>query len=203
MVAVMTLTRRRTLALGPLALIGCGVALAEESQGMNIDSLNRPPPLASNGAAWRLYSDQVMGGVSLGDLCWESVAGRPAIRMQGDVSLENNGGFLQMSLDLVPGGGAFDASRFAGIELEVTGNDETYGLHLRSLDCLRPWQSYRQAFVATPTWRRLRLPFAGFAPHRIDLPLDLARLRRIGLVAIGRAFAADLAVGRIAFYDEG
>jgi hypothetical protein len=30
--------------------------------------------------------------------------------------------------------------------------------------------------------------------------LDLARLRRVGLVGIGRAFRADVALNRIAFY---
>jgi hypothetical protein len=39
-----------------------------------------------------------------------------------------------------------------------------------------------------------------FAPHRIDLPLNVRRLRRVGIVAIGRAFAADVAVARLAFY---
>ncbi|MEO1190858.1 MAG: CIA30 family protein [Pseudomonadota bacterium] len=170
---------------------------------MIIDKLNRLPPLASNGASWRLYSDQVMGGVSRGELQWERVAGRPAVRLSGTVSLENQGGFLQMSLDLSVGGGAVDASGFGGIELWVWGNDQDYGLHLRSLDCLRPWQSYRHSFVATPTWRQIRLPFTTFVPHRIDVPLDLTRLRRIGLVAIGRAFDADLALGGIAFYEAG
>jgi hypothetical protein len=39
-----------------------------------------------------------------------------------------------------------------------------------------------------------------FAPHRVDAPLDLASLRRIGVVAIGRAFFADLCLAEIAFY---
>jgi len=39
-----------------------------------------------------------------------------------------------------------------------------------------------------------------FEPHRLETPLDVTRLRRIGLVAIGRAFFADLAVARLAFY---
>jgi hypothetical protein len=46
----------------------------------------------------------------------------------------------------------------------------------------------------------VRLAFADFVPHRIQVPLDVRRLRRIGLVAIGRAFAADLAVGGARFF---
>ena len=35
---------------------------------------------------------------------------------------------------------------------------------------------------------------------RLETPLDVTRLRRLGLVAIGRAFHADLAVAEIGFY---
>ncbi|MDH5536074.1 MAG: CIA30 family protein [Betaproteobacteria bacterium] len=167
---------------------------------MVIDDFSKPAPLAANGASWRLFTDQVMGGVSRGTMARETVNGRPAVRMRGEVSLENNGGFVQIALDLIPDGGAFDASGFAGIELDVLGNGETYGLHLRTEDVARPWQSYRQRFRAPERWQTVRLPFAGFEAYRIDAPLDLRRLRRIGVVAIGRAFNADLSVGRAAFY---
>lgn len=167
---------------------------------MVVDDFSKPAPLAANGASWRLITDQVMGGVSRGTMAREIVAGRPAVRMRGKVSLENNGGFVQIALDLSPDGGTFDASGFAGIELDVLGNGEAYGLHLRTADATRPWQSYRQGFQANERWQTVRLPFAGFEAHRIEVPLDLRRLRRIGLVAIGRVFNADLAVGRAAFY---
>ena len=158
-----------------------------------LDDLSGPTtPL---GTAWELVTDGVMGGVSSGALRREEVAGRPARRMTGAVRLENDGGFVQMALDLAPGGGAVDASRWAGLELDVFGNGETYGLHLRTTDCLRPWQSYRASFAAPAEWRTVHLPFAEFAPHRIEAPLRLDRVRRLGLVAIGRAFAADLALG--------
>ena len=45
------------------------------------------------------------------------------------------------------------------------------------------------------------LPFAGFTAHRVRTPPRPGRaLRRIALVAIGRAFDADLAVAEVAFY---
>ena len=49
---------------------------------------------------WRLITDSVMGGVSKGYISQDMIAGRPCLRMRGDVSLENNGGFVQMALDL-------------------------------------------------------------------------------------------------------
>jgi hypothetical protein len=140
-----------------------------------------------------------MGGVSEATVVWDAVAGRRAIRMRGDVSLENNGGFAQIALDLSPEGGVVDASAWSGIELDVFGNGEEYGIHLRTDALTKPWQSYRQSFMADAEWRTVQLPFNLFVPHRTDFALDTHRLRRIGLVAIGRAFSADLAVGGLRF----
>jgi hypothetical protein len=167
---------------------------------MIIDDFCYLAPLTSNGSRWELFTDQVMGGVSRGTMSREAVLGRAAMRMQGIVSLQNNGGFVQVGLDLAPGGCAIDASHFVGIEIDVTGNGENYNCHLRTLQTVRPWQSYRQSFQAGKGWTRVRLPFESFSAHRIDAPLDLQRLRRIGLVAIGRAFQADLSVSRLVFY---
>lgn len=164
-----------------------------------IDDLSAAHPQASHAARWALIEDQVMGGVSQGSMRRERVQGRPAIRMQGAVSLENNGGFIQVALDLAPDGGAVDARGWRGIELDACGNGETYNLHLRTADTTRPWQSWRASFVAGLEWQTHYLPFAGFDAHRIDAPLDLRKLRRIGVVAIGRAFTADLAIGGLRF----
>lgn len=167
-----------------------------------IDDLSRPAPLAITGNGWVLISDRVMGGVSSGSMSRETVAGRPAIRMRGGVSLDNNGGFLQLALDLGNAGAPVDASAWTGIQLDVLGNDQTYNLHLRTTDLARPWESYRQSFVARPSWQTLRLPFDRFVPHRTERPLRTSRLRRIGLIAIGREFEADLAIADIRFYAE-
>jgi hypothetical protein len=149
---------------------------------------------------WRLVTDTVMGGVSQGTLHATEVDGRAAARMRGAVSTENNGGFIQIAMDLAPDGGAYDAGDFTGIVIAVWGNGESYGVHLRTTDMVRPQQSYRESFVASPRWNLVRLPFAQFVPHRIEAPLNIARLRRIGLVAIGRAFDADLSVARLWLY---
>ena len=194
---------RRTAMVLPVAMIatGLGWSLSLAATTDIIDDLSQKSPRASNGAAWELVADSVMGGVSNGTMRREVVQDREAIHMQGDVSLENNGGFLQIALDLAPDGAPIDASRWAGIELDLIGNDESYNLHLRTADVARPWQSYRQSFIARPEWQTLRLPFADFEAHRIDAPLDLSTLRRIGVVAIGRAFHADIAIGGVRFHS--
>ncbi len=140
-----------------------------------------------------------MGGMSSGTLTRGIVRGRECWRLQGEVSLENNGGFLQTALDLVPGSGTFDACTWTGVEIDVLGNGEPYNCHLRTADVCRPWQSYRATFVADPDWKTVWLPFSAFEAHRIDAPLDRSRLRRLGIVAIGRAFTVDIAVADIRF----
>ena len=97
-------------------------------------------------------------------------------------------------------GGERDAAAFAVIAIDVLGNGEDYGLHLRTSELTRPWQSYRASFVASPAWRAIRFPFADFVPHRTETPLNIHLLRRIGVVAIGRAFSADVAIGGVRFY---
>jgi hypothetical protein len=154
---------------------------------------------AVSGNAWYLVTDDVMGGVSKGQLSLDRVEGHPCLRMQGDVSLENNGGFIQIALELsddilkyVP--------NYSGVLLEAYGNDEQYNIHLRTKDIMLPWQSYRTTFTAAPEWKMLHLPFSEFTPYRIDKALDISRLKRIGIVAIGRAFHADLCIRKIGLY---
>jgi hypothetical protein len=167
-----------------------------------IDDLRHAWPMAVSGNGWALISDRVMGGGSAGTMRREVVDGREAIRMKGAVSLENNGGFLQVALDLGDAGGEVDARRWTGVKLDVFGNDQVYNLHLRTSDIRRPWESYRKSFEASNRWTTVFLPFNDFLPHRSERPLNLARLRRIGIVAIGREFEADVSIADIRFYAD-
>jgi len=94
--------------------------------------------------------------------------------------------------------GAF--SNYEGLLLDVYGNGESCNVHLRTAAARFPWQSYRASFQAPARWHTVRLPFSRFEPYRTDMPLDVSHVRRIGLVAIGRAFSADLCLGRLALY---
>jgi hypothetical protein len=165
-----------------------------------IDEAGPHSPLALNGATWETVTDTVMGGLSRATLCVAHIAGREALHLVGEVRLEHRGGFVQCALDLAGPGMALDARDYAGIEVTVLGNGERYGLHLRTTANRQPWESWRQSFTAAGAWQTLRLPFASFLPHRCTGSLDLARLRRVGLVGIGREFHADFALSRIAFY---
>ncbi|NNJ75528.1 MAG: CIA30 family protein [Anderseniella sp.] len=145
--------------------------------------------------SWELVTDRVMGGVSNGQIEQAVINGRPATRMTGRVSLDNNGGFIQIAADLPP-----PPSGAKGVALELTGNAETYNIHLRTSDITRPWQSFRQAFTAPSEWTLCHFDFGDFDAHRTAEPLRPGNIRRIGIVAIGRVFDADAAVTSVSYY---
>jgi hypothetical protein len=168
-----------------------------------VDDLSRPDGLSALGTGWRVVTDRVMGGRSEGAIARRVVDGRPALCLSGDVSLANNGGFVQAVLDLtLPGGSsaALDAHGFAGVRLLVRGNGEVYNLHLKTTATVLPWQSYRATFVAGPDWRAICLPFDSFQPHRLVQRLDTRRLTKLGILGIGRVFRADICIGEVGFY---
>ena len=88
----------------------------------------------------------------------------------------------------------------ADSSIEGAGNGQEYNLHLRTEDVWLPWQAYRASFLAPARWETVRLPFSAFEGYRIGRRLDVEHLERIGLVAIGRAFRADLCIAKVALY---
>jgi len=84
---------------------------------------------------WRFVSDQVMGGVSQGQVNFLSESGTAFAHMTGTVSLENNGGFIQFAHDLK----AAPSAESTGITIKVRGNSQGYFVHLRTSGTLLPW----------------------------------------------------------------
>jgi hypothetical protein len=147
---------------------------------------------------WTLVTDGVMGGVSRADMSIEKRHGESCVALRGQVSTANNGGFIQLVLDVRDS--APLAADYDGLKLDVIGNGEIYNIHLRTADLWLPWQSFRASFETTSEWRSVYLPFSGFEPYRTNARLRLAKLRRLGVVAIGRDFDAELCVKTPAFY---
>lgn len=146
---------------------------------------------------WGFVADTVMGGESVGAVSIGTVRGRRAARLMGRVSLKNDGGFVQMAFDVAPDDRPGD---WAGIAFDAVGNGATYDVRLRTDDLSRPWQSYRAPFVAGADWATVQLPFAALEANRTDVPFDPSRLRRVGVVAVGREMEADVAVANIRFF---
>ena len=85
---------------------------------------------------WRFFTDSVMGGVSSGEVAFVPEDGQVHAHMTGTVSTENNGGFIQMRMELpvrAPDG-------TTGVRLVVRGNDQQYSVHLRTSGTMLPWQ---------------------------------------------------------------
>ncbi len=110
----------------------------ETGDTLVIDDRRSGSAASTLGPTWRFFSDGVMGGVSTGVMSVESVVDRPALCLRGQVRLENNGGFVQMALEMpaLPQGASW-----RGVEFDVLGNGRSYGVHLRTRGMMAPWQA--------------------------------------------------------------
>jgi len=145
---------------------------------------------------WSFLSDQVMGGVSEGRSAYSEENGAGYLRLTGEVSTENRGGFLQMRRDFRPPEAA------EGIVLRVRGNGARYYVHLRTAGLKLPWQFYQAAFETTPDWREVRIPFSAFEPkggfQRAMLRPET--VRSLGIAAYGADYSADVSVAAVGVY---
>jgi len=153
------------------------------------------------GTSWEGFTDQVMGGASRMESGLVPGEQGRALRMSGQVSLKNNGGFIQMRLPLDPRKRPFDASSYTGIFLRVRGRDQGYYVHLRTPRTIFPWAYYGQSFPVSGEWTTVRLPFAAFRPQNMGGgPPDPGKLVSLAIVAYGREFNAELYVQSVGFY---
>jgi hypothetical protein len=165
-----------------------------------VDDFNNPK-ISSFGTSWRLFTDQVMGGVSTANRSWSTQGGESFVRLRGDVSLENRGGFVQIALPLSKDRKSFDASGYSGVRIRVKGNRNSYFVHLKSNQTVLPWQYFYAEFFAGPDWTDIDIPFTAFRGENINRSsLNTDRLKQIAVVAAKRDFEADVRVSRIAFY---
>ncbi|MEM0938110.1 MAG: CIA30 family protein [Pseudomonadota bacterium] len=150
--------------------------------------------IAAPETPWAYVSDQVMGGVSEGQAAWND----GALRLAGQVSTANRGGFIQVRTRIDTPIGA-DA---AGLVLDVRGNGERYFVHLRTRGTILPWQYYQAGFETAEDWQRVRLPFSEFAPSGRGLRGSVRpeTVVSIGLAAFGRDHAARVELRSLEIY---
>lgn len=188
-----------------LSVSGPLMAQAAETENSNelgtdsliIDDFSMAPE-TNIGGRWSYVSDRVMGGVSNGSGAYEVLDDRLSIRLFGDVSTDNNGGFIQVSLRV--DGRRLNAKQYSGVEIDVQGNGENYNVHVTTTRSFPPWRFYKHTFPTTSEWTRLRLPWSDFTSETFRNPLDPSSINRLNLTAYARDFTADLAVSRIALY---
>lgn len=143
---------------------------------------------SSPAARWDFFTDQVMGGVSSGQVTFP----QGMLRLSGTVSTANNGGFIQARLKLperLP-----DTAR--GLVLRVRGNGDRYFVHLRTGGTLLPWHFYQASFATTDDWAEVHLPFTAFEPstRMIRSAPKPDAVRSVAVVAYGHDHEADVSV---------
>jgi hypothetical protein len=150
-------------------------------------------------AKWCFVTDKVMGGLSEGSLEVKKEGNDYFYRMTGELSLENNGGFIQFRTKIK--NHPSDKS-FKGVRLRVRGNNHEYVVHLRTKYLLLPWQYYESAFQATDQWTTVELPFTSFKKSNFYQPTNIVSqdIKTIGIVAIGKKFSAQIDLASIELY---
>lgn len=152
--------------------------------------------------AWTIVDDGVMGGVSQGFWYQED----DYAVFEGNVSLDNNGGFSSVRIALRP----VDVSAYDGIALQVRGDGLTYGFGLRDR---HPRYDYRMTFETTEQeddeWEMIYIPFeeltATFFGREIPTadPFDPSYLRGMNLIiSDGQEGLFRLEVASISLYRE-
>jgi monofunctional biosynthetic peptidoglycan transglycosylase len=152
---------------------------------------------------WRTVNDVVMGGISQSKMI---MTDNSTAIFQGNLSLENNGGFASVRTNPID----YKIAGYYGIIIRVRGDGRKYQLRLRTDDGF-DGISYRSEFqTTTDKWIIVKLPFDGFVPTfrgRIvpDAPvLAPGNIRQIGfMLADKKEGFFKLEIDWIGAYMEG
>ena len=159
-------------------------------------SINSLSKELNDPADWKGVTDQVMGGVS--DLTIQHNDG--IFLMSGNVSTDNNGGFVRLSnrIDI-------NSNNFKGISFKAKGNNETYEIHvtLKGLK-IPPWSYFSQSFDVTNEWQEYEILFqnlkrsTGFS----SASMKAKNIRDLSIAGFGRDFEVDLAIKEISLISN-
>lgn len=142
-------------------------------------------------------NDGVMGGVSQSEARLDE---QHQLFWQGNVSLENNGGFTSVRHEL-PG---LDLCRYRGLSLLLRGDGKTYKLNLaNNLNSGSP--RFQARFCTHGGLQLVYIPFRELLPairgRKVDAGFDASSLRMVGfLIADGQQGPFCLTLIRISAY---
>ena len=103
---------------------------------------------SDSGKYWRYTSDQVMGGVSDGQVTLEQDEGMYYARLTGNVSTKNYGGFIQLRTGISFANSEQGGKNLRGVRLNVRGNGENYDFHIVTNDRAYYGDFYSATFQA-------------------------------------------------------
>tara|TARA_B100000963_G_C22402447_1_gene569452 strand:+ start:126 stop:698 length:573 start_codon:yes stop_codon:yes gene_type:complete len=173
-----------------VTLFGVSLAMASEKPFESFDP--------KNSRSWSFFTDGVMGGVSSGKAFLGKSGSDNFVRLEGDVSTANNGGFIQIRHSLEK----YLDKDVRGISLKVRGNGEKYYVFIRTSSTLLPWQFYNASFNTSKNWKLVKINLEEFQPSSSFLrkTLKSSSIKSIGIVAYGRDHKAKVDVSEIYFF---
>ena len=138
---------------------------------------------------WKFFSDQVMGGVSEGKTSLKKDQNKFFLRLEGNVSTKNNGGFIQVRKEY-----EIKDNSYKGIRLKVRGIESEYYIHIRTKKLFLPWQYYAGKFFVSKEWSNIEIKFDDFTKSNFYQPkkFNSSEIRSIAFVAFGKNFNAQL-----------
>jgi hypothetical protein len=129
---------------------------------------------------WALLSDNVMGGISEGQVEYKSTS----LVLKGNVSLENRGGFVSIKSPF----GKLDLSSFATVSIKFRSSNQKYAFTLENSG---RWYepSYKHSFYAKEanTWETISMDLDNFSEEVIGRPTGKKADKSItqGIIRIG------------------
>jgi hypothetical protein len=169
------------------------------AQGYALSNLSSTPT-EIQGWVWESFADKVMGGKSeLTPSALIDGEGGKALLLAGRV-ITKGGGFIQGRLKY--GDELFDASSWAGIEIEVDSPAEGwYFVFLRTKDNFFPWSYYGTSFQPAPSRTTIRIPWsASKAESTMKKSVRTQLLSSVALVAAFTDFNACLRIYSVRFH---
>ena len=146
---------------------------------------------------WIFFSDQVMGGKSQGKVEFLSNETVNFVRLRGDVTTANNGGFLQIRTTV-----SNLEKELEGLTLKVRGNGQRYYVFIRTSGTIMPWQYYKADFPSGKNWAEVKLKFKDFVRSSSWLAKIIRpdSIKSVGIVAFGRDHNALIDVADLQFF---
>ena len=146
---------------------------------------------------WFFFSDQVMGGKSQGKAKFFSNEIVNFVRLEGDVTTANNGGFIQIRTKV-----SNLEKELEGLMIKVRGNGERYYVFVRTSGTIMPWQYYKADFPSENNWVEVKLKFKDFVRSSSWLTKTIRpdSIKSVGIVAFGRNHNALIDVSDLQFF---
>ena len=148
---------------------------------------------------WDFISDNVMGGVSTGTVEFLSINGNLIALIKGQVSTENNGGFIQIRHEL----NDINLIEASKIRVVAKGNNQKYFIFLRTKGTILPWQYYSHEFDVRNEYDEFIMQIKDFKKSGMLLAnqINPKKITSIGIVAYGRDHVAEIYVKELEFIE--